>query len=198
MPSSSTSETTILEPFNAQELSEFDSLWEGIADGYPNFAGIKNVTVRRVITCALFSRYAGNIYGGFTGGTIVHRQVTADNANTAILAMCIQSAVTGQRASGLARGAGASNHCSTALVSLPVKISRSGSLYTVTANTTVSKAHGGPLAVSCQVNGNGIVIKLRARKRGRTLPSILGPKFSIGYSNQSTKSVGFRATFRFS
>lgn len=198
VPSTSTSETTGLEPFNTQELSDFDSLWEGIADGFPNFAGIHNVTVRRVITCAMFSRYAGNIYGAFTSGTIVRRQVAANNGANAILAMCIQAAVTGQQASGVAQGAAASNHCSTAVVSFPVRISRSGSGYTVTANTTVSKAHGGPLAVSCQVKGNGIMIKLRARKRGRNLPSILGPKFGIAYSNQSTKSVGFRATFRFS
>jgi hypothetical protein len=198
VPSSSASEATELEPFNKQELSDFDSLWEGIADGYPKFAGLQNVTVRRVITCAMFSRYAGDIYGGFTTGTMVRRQVVADNAANAILAMCIQAAVTGQQASGAARDAAASNHCSTAVVSLPVQISRSGSRYTVTANTTVSKAHGGPLAVFCQAKGNGIVIKLRARRSGRKLRSILGPKFGIAYSNQSKKSVGFRATFRFS
>jgi hypothetical protein len=198
VPGSSTSESTYLEPFNKQDLTEFDSLWEGIADGYPNFAGIQNVTVRRVITCAMFARYAGNLYGGFTKGTIVRKQVAANNGANAILAMCIQAAVTGQQASGVARTAAASSHCSTAVVSLPVQISRSGSRYTVTANTTVSKAHGGPLAVSCQVKGNGIVIKLRARKRGRKLRSILGPKFGIAYSNQSSKSVGFLATFRFS
>lgn len=198
VPRSSASEVTELEPLNTQELSEFDSLWEGIADGYPNFAGIHNVTVRRVITCAMFSQNAGNMYGSFTSGTMVRRQVVADNVATAILAMCIQAAVTGQQASGAARGTAASNHCSTAVVSLPVRISRSGSGYTVTANAPVSKAHGGPLAVSCQRKGHGIAIRLRARKRGRRLRSILGPKFGIAYSNQSKKPVGFRATFRFS
>jgi hypothetical protein len=84
------------------------------------------------------------------------------------------------------------------LVSFPVQISRSGSRYTISANTTVSRAKRAPLAVSCQAKGKGLVIKLRTRKRGRKLRSVVGPKFSIGYSNQSKHSVGVHATFRFS
>lgn len=198
VPSSSNTESTYLEPFNTQELADFDNLWAGVADGFPQFAGVKNVTVRRVITCAMFSRYAGNMYGAWSKGTMVTRMVAADNGANAILAMCVQAAVTGQQGSGVAQGAAASNHCSTAVVSLPVQISHSGSTYTVTANTTVSRARGGPLAVVCQVKGNGLVITLRARKRGRKLRSILGPRFGIGFSNQTKRPVGFRATYRFS
>jgi hypothetical protein len=195
VPSGSKEEDTYLQPFNMQELAEFDSLWETVADGFPKFAGIKNVVVRRVITCALFSRAGGNIYGAFTTGTMVTKQVSADNANAAILAMCIQAAVTGQQAAG-ASGAASANHCSTAVVSLPVQISRSGSRYTITANSSVSKASG-PLAVSCQPKGSGLVIKLRPSKRGRKLAPITGPKFGIGYSNPTAGSLKLRSTFRF-
>ena len=120
VPSKSKQESTYLEPFNAQELADFDSLWEGVADGFPNVAGVKNVTVRRVITCALFARAAGNLYGGFTNGTMVRKVVSADNANAAVLAMCIQAAVTGQQSTGMARDAPSGNRCSTAVVSIPV------------------------------------------------------------------------------
>ena len=197
VPSQSKEEDTYLQPFNPQELAEFDSLWETVTDGFPKFAGIKYITVRRVITCALFARAGGNIYGAFTSGTMVRRQVSADNANAAILAMCIQAAVTGQQAAGAARAGASANQCSTAVVSLPVQISRAGSRYTVQANSSVSKASG-PLAVSCQVKGNGLVIKLRTRKRGRKLRPVVGPKFGIGYSNPTPKPVRLRATFRFS
>ncbi|HZV72405.1 MAG TPA: hypothetical protein VFF79_01700 [Conexibacter sp.] len=196
VPGSSKEEDTYLQPFNAQELADFDSLWETVADGFPKLTAIKNVTVRRVITCALFARAGGNLYGAFTRGTIVRKQVSGDNANAAILAMCVQAAVTGQQATGAVQGAAAGSHCSTAVVSLPVQISRSGSRYTVTANSSVSRASG-PLAVACQTNGNGIVIKLRPRKRGRTLRAVAGPRFGIGYSNHTSRSVRVRATFRF-
>lgn len=196
VPAGSKEEDTYLQPFNVQELADFDSLWEAVADGFPKFAAVKNVTIRRVITCALFARAGGNLYGAFTRGTMVRRQVSADNANAAILAMCIQAAVTGQQATGGVQGAAAGSRCSTAVVSLPVQISRSGSRYTVTASSTVSRASG-PLAVACQTKGNGMVIKLRARTRGRTLRALAGPRFGIGYSNHTSRSVRVRATFRF-
>jgi hypothetical protein len=198
VPSLSNAESTIMQPFNTQELVDFDNLWEGVADGYPKLGKITNVTVRRVITCALISRNVGDVYGAFSKGTMVTRSVAADNANAAILAMCIQAAVTGQQAVGVARDAASANRCSTAVVSFPVQISRSGSRYTISAHTTVSRASRAPLAVSCQAKGKGLVIKVRTRKRGRKLRSVIGAKFGIGYSNHSKKSVGVHVTFRFS
>jgi hypothetical protein len=197
VPSLSNAVSTIMQPFNTQELADFDNLWEGVADGYPKLAGINNVTVRRVITCALISRNVGNVYGAFSKGTMVTKSVAADNANAAVLAMCVQAAVTGQQAVGVARAA-AAGRCSTAVVSFPVQVSRSGSRYTISANTTVSRAARAPLVVSCQAKGNGLVIQVRTRKPGRKLRSVIGPNFGIGYSNQSRKSVGVHATFRFS
>jgi hypothetical protein len=198
VPSLSNATSLIMEPFTTDELADFDNLWEGVADGYPKFAGINNVTVRRVITCALISRTVGNVYGTFSKGTVVTRTVAGDNANAAVLAMCIQAAVTGQQAVGVAGDAASANHCSTAVVSFPVQVSRSGSRYTISANTTVSRAARAPLAVSCQAKGKGLVIKLRTRKRGQKLRSVVGSKFSVGYSNQSKHSVGAHVTFRFS
>jgi hypothetical protein len=199
VPSQSQAESTYLQPFNTQELAEFDSLWESVADGFPNLAGVKNVTVRRVITCALFARAAGNMYGAFTHGTMVRKVVSADNAGAAILAMCVQAAVTGQQSTGMARDAASENPCSSAVISIPVQISRSGSRYTVQANSVVSRASGrAPLAVSCRLKGIGMVIQLRTRTHRQKLRSVVGPKFSIGYSNPSKKSVGFHAAFTFS
>jgi hypothetical protein len=198
VPSQSNTESTYLEPFNTQELADFDSLWDSVADGYPKFAGIQNTTVRRVITCALVARWVGDIYGAISKGTLQRRTVAADNGNAAVLAMCVQAAVIGQQASGQARDAASAKGCSTAVVSIPVLISRSGSRYTIQANSRVNKAAGrGPLAVSCQATRTGMFVKLRTRKRGQKLRSVVGPKFGIGYSNPTSKSVRFRATFRF-
>lgn len=198
VPSLSNATSLIMEPFTTDELADFDNLWEGVAAGYPKLGGIKNVTVRRVITCAIISRNVGNIYGVLSEGTVMSRTLAGDNANAAVLAMCIQAAVSGQQAAGVARVAASANHCSTAVVSFPVQISRSGSRYTISANTRVSRAPRAPLVVSCQAKGNGLVIKLRTRKRGQKLRSVVGPKFSIGYSNQTKRSVGAHVTFRFS
>jgi hypothetical protein len=197
VPSLTNFVSTIMQPFNTDELADFDNLWDEVAVGYPKLAGINNVTVRRVITCALISRGLANIYGALTNKTMVRKQVAADNANAAVLAMCIQAAVTGQQAVGVARDAASANRCSSAVVSFPVQISRSGSRYTISANTTVSRAPRAPLAVSCQAKGKGLVIKLRTRKRGQRLRSVVGPKFGIGYSNQTKRSVGAHVTFRF-
>jgi hypothetical protein len=41
------------------------------------------------------------------------------------------------------------------------------------------------------------VISLRARGRRRKLRPLLGPKFSLGFVNRTTKSVAFRTTYRF-
>ncbi len=198
VPSLSKATSLIMEPFTTDELADFDNLWEAVSFSYPKLGGIKNVTVRRVITCALISRNVGNVYGALTKAGMVTKSVAGDNANAAVLAMCIQAAVTGQQAVGVARDAASANRCSTAVVSFPVQISRSGSLYTISANTTVSRAARAALAVSCQAKGKGLVIKLRTLKRGRKLRSVVGPQFSVGYSNQSKHSVGAHVTFRFS
>jgi hypothetical protein len=198
VPSLSNAESLIIQPFTTDELADFDNMWDEVAVGYPKLGAINNVTVRRVITCAIISRGVGDIYGALSKGGMVTKSVAGDNANAAVLAMCIQAAVTGQQAVGVARSAVAANQCSTAVVSLPVQISRSGTRYTVSANSTVSRAARAPLVVSCQAKGSGLVIKLRTRKRGRKLRSVVGPKFSVGYSNQSKHSVGVHATFRFS
>ena len=203
VPSLAKATSLIMEPFTTDELADFDNLWESVSFSYPQFRGIKTETpagrvVARVITCAIISRNIGNVYGAFTKGGKVTSSVAGDNANAAVLAMCIQAAVTGQHAAGVAADAASGNHCSTGVVSFPVQISRSGSRYTVSANTTVSRAARPALAVSCQAKGKGLVIKLMTRKRGQKLRSVVGPKFSVGYSNQSKHSVGAHVTFRFS
>jgi hypothetical protein len=198
VPGTSTQEQTFLDPLNTQDLADFDSLWEGVADGYPKFAGVHNTTVRRVITCALFSRYLGNMYTLLGGGRGRNLQVTSDNAYAAVLAICIQVAVLGQQSSSAALGARAARHpCSTAVVSIPVQVSRSGSGYAIKSSAAVKRAAGGgPLAFACGSKGKGTLIKVRARS-GRKLRRVVGPSLRLGYSNQSAKAVGVRATFRF-
>ncbi len=61
VPSLANAESLIMQPFTTDELADFDNLWDEVAVGYPKLAGINNLTVRRVITCALISRAVGNI-----------------------------------------------------------------------------------------------------------------------------------------
>jgi hypothetical protein len=197
VPTASSQEQTFLDPLSAGDLADFDSLWEGVADGYPKLAGVQNTTVRRVITCALFSRYLGNMYTLLGGGKGRNLEVTAGNAYAAVLAVCIQVAVIGQQSSGAAQGARAARQpCRMAVVSIPVQVSRSRSGYVIQSSAAVKRAAGrGPLAFACRSKGKGTLISVRGR--GRKLRRIVGPSFRLGYSNQSAKAVGVRATFRF-
>ena len=199
VPTQSTEEDTFLTPLNAGELADFDALWDTVAEGDSQFSKIKNTTVRRVITCALVAKGTSSYYALYRGGSTPRMEITAGNANAAILAICIQVAVFGQQqAAAQARDAAGSGRCSVGLVSIPVQVVRSGSRYRVTLTQSARRARQrGPLAVSCQARSGRIQIRVRSRRR-RGLRRAVGSHFSIGYSNGSTHSVGIRATFRFS
>lgn len=100
VPGSSTGESTSLQPFNQQELADFDEMWSSIVDGYPKFAGVQNTTVRRLLTCAIFARVHSNIVASFTSTTLPTAHITADNLDAALLSTCIQVTITGQHAPG--------------------------------------------------------------------------------------------------
>ena len=199
VPTQSTEEDTLLAPLKGQDLADFDSLWDTVAEGDSQLAKIRNTTVRRVITCALVARGISNWYAAFKGGSISKQVITADNANAALLAICVQVAVLGQQqATTRARDAAANGRCSVGLVSIPVQVVRSGSRYRITLTRAATRARQrGPLAISCRARSRGIQIRVRSRRR-RGLRRAVGSHFSIGYSNATSHSVGVRATFRFS
>ncbi|MGZ4250694.1 MAG: hypothetical protein ACXVUE_20625 [Solirubrobacteraceae bacterium] len=199
VPNQSTEEDTFLTPLNTNELADFDSLWDTVADGDAQFSKIKNTTVRRLITCALVAKGISSYYALYKGGSIPRMEITAGNANAAILAVCVQVAVLGQQqATTQARDAAANGRCSVGLVSIPVQVVRSGSRYRITLTRSGTRARQrGPLAVSCRARSRGIQIRVRSRRR-RGLRRAVGSHFSIGYSNGTSHSVGVRATFRFS
>src|SRR5581483_5451247 len=199
VPSQSKESDSLLEPFNAQDLAAFDSLWDTVADGDPKFTGINNTTVRRVITCSIMAKGFANVYGAFSSKVKVNAEVKGTNAYAALLSVCIEAAVTGQQAATPPSADLASTRsCTQAVISIPIQISHSSSGYLVRANSPAHKATGRkPLAISCQAKGNGLLIKVRPRRHGQKLRTVVGGHFSIGYSNPTSSPVRVHTTFTF-
>jgi hypothetical protein len=196
-PAKATAASSFIEPLNASELADFDSVWDTVVKVYPKLTDIKSVTVRRVLTCALFTSRKADIFHGTYGKTATEDEVAGSNAAAGFLAMCLQVAVLGQKTPA-ARDAKASGTCSQALVSVALKITRTSSGYRIhPTGTTFKPVRPAGLVTSCQAKGSGLVINVRTRKRQQNLTKIVGGHFSVGYSNPTSKSVGLRDTFTF-
>jgi hypothetical protein len=74
-------------------------------------------------------------------------------------------------------------------------VSRSGGEYNVAVDGKVRKPDRRRLRVRCRrVNGT-MQVKLRPRKRTRSLRSVVGRKLAIGFYNTGDKPVRMRTTF---
>jgi hypothetical protein len=169
----------------------FDQLWFAIVDEIPNLGKVKSKVVQRFITCNLWA-YAAT-FAELDGHDLQVPLQTFNNAYTASLYVCLAVAFSQAHAS-----AAAARPCQ-ADVRVPIQISRSGSRYQVQAHGQTSRPrHKPPLVVSCRRRGNGLVISLRARRRGGRLRPLLGPHLTIGYANRGSRAVHFRTAYRFS
>lgn len=55
VPNGSTQGSEVITPFSKDELKSFDSLWFGVVDATPSLVKVKNVFVRRLLTCAIIA-----------------------------------------------------------------------------------------------------------------------------------------------
>lgn len=194
VPTRATSGTELVAPFNAEELDSFDSNWETIVGAFPKLGGIKNVFVRRVLTCAVFAP-AASAYLRFFGSAPDAR---ATDTSQLFLTLCLQIVYQTQLAQREQLAAGtASAGCSPALQSIPIQIKRSGGTYVARLAGTPRRVRRTPLVVSCRRQGQGLRISMHPRARGRTLRQVIGGHMGIGISNPTNTPVKVHTVFSF-
>ena len=198
VPAKSKKGTEWVTPFSKRDLTDFDSMWETITEGFPKLGGIKNVFVRRLLTCAVFSvnftDFAGVYAASKTGSATAKRTDTSQ----LFLTLCLQMVLASQRQPTGPAADASSSGCSQALVTIPIEIKRSGSGYVARFDAKPRRpTRPTPLSVTCRPKGSGILIGMRPRSSSRYLHQVIGSHMAIGFSNASSKSVGIHTTFTF-
>jgi len=107
------------------------------------------------------------------------------------LAACLELAF--QNESTNARASATS--CPAVPISAPMNVSRTSGRYRITVRGTAKKPTRRAVRVRCRRDAGTTRIKLRPRKRTRSLRSVVGRKLAIGFYNTSDKPVSMRTTF---
>jgi hypothetical protein len=177
----------------------FNSMWTTLVASTPSFSNVKSTFVQKLIVCELI---ASNMTAADTQTAYLQPEDVAEkqvaDAYAATLYVCLAIAFSEPPPTG---AAGHIAHTAAALchanVAVPMQVARSGTGYRVAAKGMTSKAKPPPVAVSCRPKGRGIMITLRARRRGRKLRQLIGPHLSIGFANRGTSSVHLATKFTF-
>jgi hypothetical protein len=186
---------------DVEDLNAFDDTWESVTDAFPKLSVIKSKLVRRVITCAVLARGAAQLHYSSNFNASEEVNGTADAYYQAVLGVCIQIAVAGQRdLRGAPRAASASTRCSTVLVAVPVELQRTATGYRAVARHVRTRrgSSRGPLSVSCSSSPTGMAITLKPRSATAKLRQVIGPRLNVGFSNASKRSLTLHTTFAFS
>jgi hypothetical protein len=194
VPTGSTAGDIFTTPFTNDEVKTFDALWEAVPERYPSLANVKNVFVRRILTCAFIGRAVGRIGSG------VRVEADEDNEDVAnaFAQLCVQTVYATYLAEAEPSARVASGGCGVGHVSIPVEIKRSGRKYIAQINALTQKASGrSPLIVSCRQRGPGLDIGLRPRTRERKLYQVLGAHMTIGFANKGNTPVQVQTVFAF-
>lgn len=196
-PSGSSSASSVL---SASDLPAFDAMWEGVVEGYPKLGGVKNVFVKRTITCVIFARAIDFNYATFTGSKPQSAEIASGTVYLLALQECLGMVVSAQKPVQVSRDATvAKSGCDQATVSVPIVIKRAGKGFKARLAGPATKAtRRAPLVVSCSPIPTGLNLTFRPSARGRRLRSVVGPKLSIAFANPSNKpvTVSTRYTFK--
>jgi hypothetical protein len=185
--------------FDASDLATFDSMWEGVVEGYPTLSGVKNIFVKRTITCVIFARAADFTYASFKGIPPQSPEIASATVYVLALQACLEAIVSVQKPVGPSPDAAAAKSgCDQATISVPIMLKRSGKGFAAQITGPSTKATGRPpLIVSCARTRTGIKLGLKPRARGRKLRSVVGPKLSVAFANPSSKPVTVSSTYTF-
>jgi hypothetical protein len=196
-PSGSSSADSVL---SASDLPAFDSMWEGVVEAYPKLTGVKNIFVKRTITCVIFARTLDFGYASFTGSKPQSAEIASGTIYVLALQACLKTIVAAQMPVMLSTNAtGARSGCDKATVSVPILLERAGTGFKAQITGPPAKATGRqPVAVSCSPTSHGLKLAFKPTARGRKLRSVVGPKLSIAFGNPSNKpvTVSTKYTFR--
>ena len=114
----------------------------------------------------------------------------------ALLNVCLQLAQSIPVPAAAIDRAGTAGACGRADVGVTVRITHTRSGYTVSVVGKTGKVSRPRLQVSCGHQGHGLLVGVRPRKRGQTLPQAGVSSLAIAYRNPTKKSVGIRTTFK--
>lgn len=194
VPKGSTQGSEVITPFSKDDLKSFDSLWFGVVDATPSLVAVKNVFVRRLLTCALI---APAVVSFGTPTQVMASASSGDPANL-FAQVCVQTVYATYLAEGGPSADVAASGCGMGLVSIPVEIRRAGGKYIAQINARTQKPSGRPpLVVSCRRHGLGLQIGMRPSARHRKLYQALGGHMTIGFANKSNRPVRVHTTFAF-
>lgn len=195
-PSGSSSANSLL---SASDLPAFDAMWEGVVEGYPKLGGVKNLFVKRTITCVIIARVVDFNYAAFAGSKPQSPEIASPTIYALALQACLETIVSAQMPVMLAADATvARSGCDRATVSVPILLERTGKGFKAQINGPAAKATGRPpVVLSCSPTPTGLNLTFKPTAPGRKLRSVVGPKLSIAFANPSNKPVTVSAKYTF-
>jgi hypothetical protein len=195
-PSGSSSATSLI---SAADLPAFDAMWEGVVAGYPKLAGVKNVFVKRTITCVIIARVVDFNYASFTGSKPQSSVIASSTIYVLALQACLETIVSAQTPVAVgAHAFAAKSGCDQASVSVPILLERVGTGFKAQVTAPATPASGRPpVVVTCAPTPSGLKLAFKPAAPGRKLRSVVGPKLSIAFANPTSKSVTVATNYRF-
>ena len=183
LPADATRGKIIVKPAKSADEELFEGLELILAEAPTRSA--------RVLTCV------------FLAATAEDAPVDFGQEDEAILDLflyaCVRMAIELNSASSSEASAAASGMCQRQRKAADAEITRSGGTYRMQVEGTTRKpSRRSRVIVTCREKGTGVQLRVRPRKRGRTLRKVVGKKLGIGLVSpaDATRSVKVRTTFR--
>ena len=188
LPGNATQGSIAVQPLSGDDLTSFHEMIAAVVDTFPNTQKLSQKG-QATLGCVLMS------YLNLANQPEGHVFSVSDlSLQAALLDTCLQLA---RSLPGPARDqAGAARAtCGRIDAAVTVRITHSRSGYHVTTVGPSGRISRPGLNVSCRHSGKGLLIDVKPRKRGQTLPHAGAHELGIAYSNPSKKTVGTRTTF---
>lgn len=190
IPAGATNGSFKLEPLPGTDPQAFDEITSVLVEGFPWLAKTSKRNQAR-LACVLLS------YLPFTN-TPADEPITYDNVERQVmlLTLCLRMAQSIPAPAARVGARSAASACGRFDAGVNVRVTHSASGYHGEVTSSIHRASRPKLRVSCKRSGNGLLLKVRPRKRGQKLRAAAGPKLAIAYANPTSQPVGIKTTFK--
>ncbi|HWE32948.1 MAG TPA: hypothetical protein VG410_05640 [Solirubrobacteraceae bacterium] len=127
----------------------------------------------------------------------------ANSVATAVLLTCVEilaaeaGPTTHPKTDLAAVASVAAQRCGRLVQTVRARFTKSGSkVVAQPVGSPTTSSHRMPVSVSCKRAGGGMVITLKATRRGQKLPKVIGPTVGIGYVNPGPLPASVKTTFK--
>jgi len=127
----------------------------------------------------------------------------ADGFAAAVFLTCVgllaeEAGSTTQPSADLAPAASiAAQRCGRLVQTIRARFTKmGGKVVAQTVSSPMTSKGRMPVSISCKHAGAGLVITLKATRRGQTLPKVIGPTVGIGYVNPGPLPASVKTTFK--